>query len=183
MVRRRQVNTATEEHIATVLAHKALKVPTALNPTRSTQPAPSWYQHATSLPPPAACRRETTTVVPRGRTWKGPTSKPPSSTPRPSPPPSPRYPFPHRPHPHGRTHVPLFSLCSLCIRPPVWPGVRACMQAEIAKYNALAKRSLTEAAEQPYAVIQMLHKANDVCYRRSNRPRTRSLPVLHAACL
>ena len=39
-------------------------------------------------------------------------------------------------------------------------------KSEIAKYNALAKRSLTEATEQPYAVIQMLHKANEALYEK-----------------
>lgn len=34
----------------------------------------------------------------------------------------------------------------------------------IANYNALAKRSLTDTSEQPYAVIQALHKANDALY-------------------
>jgi hypothetical protein len=39
-------------------------------------------------------------------------------------------------------------------------------KAMIAEYNALAKRSLTEATEQPYAVIQSLHKANDALYEK-----------------
>ena len=39
-------------------------------------------------------------------------------------------------------------------------------KSEIAKYAALAKRSLTEATEQPYAVIQMLHKANEALYEK-----------------
>ena len=39
-------------------------------------------------------------------------------------------------------------------------------KAEIASYNALAKRSLTEASEQPYAIIQTLHRANDVLYEK-----------------
>ena len=39
-------------------------------------------------------------------------------------------------------------------------------KAEIAAYNALAKKSLTEASEQPYAVIQNLHKANDALFEK-----------------
>jgi len=39
-------------------------------------------------------------------------------------------------------------------------------KAEIAKYNALAKRSLTDTTEQPHAVVQTLHKANDALYER-----------------
>merc|ERR1719424_2273795 len=39
-------------------------------------------------------------------------------------------------------------------------------KAEIAAYNALAKRSLTEASDQPYAVIQNLHKANEALYEK-----------------
>ena len=32
--------------------------------------------------------------------------------------------------------------------------------------DALAKKSLTEASEQPYAVIQNLHKANDALFEK-----------------
>lgn len=39
-------------------------------------------------------------------------------------------------------------------------------KAEIASYQALAKHSLTEAAEQPYAIIQTLHRANDYLYEK-----------------
>ena len=39
-------------------------------------------------------------------------------------------------------------------------------KALIAEYNALAKRSLTEAADQPYAAIQTLHKANEALYEK-----------------
>ena len=34
------------------------------------------------------------------------------------------------------------------------------------RYNALAKRNLTEAAELPYTVIQALHRANDTLYEK-----------------
>ena len=63
-------------------------------------------------------------------------------------------------------------------------------KALIAEYNALAKHTLTDSTEQPYAAIQSLHKANEALYElmdlevSSSGTRNRSPPSrsLRRAC-